>query len=873
MRILYVEDDPRDADLTMRMLRKIAPHLQLEFVSTIRAALERLSQLSSQPLDLVLTDMHLRDGDGLSLLRHIRESSLPLAVVLVTGMGDEETAVEALKERADDYVVKRKDYLDRLPITLESALNHYRADAARRAHPLRVLYAENELPDIDATRRHFAVHADHLHLYVVATGSEILSALRSPDQKPPYDVLLMNLQLPELNALEVLKELRLTLKQDLPVVLVCREGDEELAGQGIKLGASSFVLKGPGYLYQLPFQLEEAYSRADLLRREAALNASEARNTAILNAIPDLMFLQGRDGTLLDYHAKDHSLLVMPPEQFLGKKIEEVLPSEVATEFYRCFEQASDKPLLHEYNLAVADGDRTFEASFVTCEGDKILSIVRDITERKLAEEALRDSERRLRLAQQAARVGTWEWDVRTGVSVWSQMIWELLGLEPDDGATTVERFAESIHPEDRDRVLRKVNEVIAEGQEYYDEFRLLRRDGSVLWVSSKGRLLRSASGQPERMLGVNMDITERKKAEESLRDALAEVRQLKDRLHEENIYLQEEIRVASEFGEIIGSSEELRKVLSQAQQVAPMDTTVLVLGETGTGKELLAHAIHNLSPRQKRPLVKVNCAALPGPLIESELFGHEKGAFTGADTRRLGRFALADGGSIFLDEVGELPLDLQAKLLRVLEEGEFEMVGGSRTVSVDVRIIAATNRDLSKAVARGTFRSDLFYRLSIFPIIMPSLRNRREDIRMLVSHFVKQLSMKLGKQIDSIPQSALNVLQNYDWPGNVRELRNVIERAVIITQGSKLKLIDSLDSSALKTAHADLALEPGEEGETLEQSEYNLILRTLKKVHWRVEGPGGAAELLDVHASTLRSRMKKLGITRPKVQASASSN
>jgi transcriptional regulator with GAF, ATPase, and Fis domain len=309
--------------------------------------------------------------------------------------------------------------------------------------------------------------------------------------------------------------------------------------------------------------------------------------------------------------------------------------------------------------------------------------------------------------------------------------------------------------------------------------------------------------------------------------------------------------------------------VLHQAEQVAPLDTTVLILGETGTGKELLAHAIHNHSQRKKHPLVKVNCGALPAPLIESELFGHEKGAFTGADTRRLGRFALADGGSLFLDEVGELPLDLQSKLLRVLEEGEFEMVGSSRTIKVDVRVIAATNRNLSEAVAKGTFRSDLFYRLSIFPITMPPLRERREDIRPLATHLVKQLSAKLGKQIESIPQSVINPLQNYDWPGNVRELRNVIERAVIVTQGSKLQLTDTFEPLTPKDqSQPSVAPADQDEGETLEESEYRLILRTLKKVHWRVEGPGGAAELLNVHASTLRSRMKKLGIVRPKVHA-----
>ena len=450
MRILYIEDNPRDADLTLRALRKTAPHLQLEPVVTTDQALERLSRLRSEPLDLVLTDMHLRGGDGLSLLRHIRENNLPVAVVVVTGSGDEATAVEALKERADDYVVKSQDYLDSLPITLESALNHYRADAARRAHPLKVLYVENEFQDVEPTRRHFAVHANHLRFEVVATASEALSALRSSDGE--YDVLLINLHLPELNGLELIKELRLTLKQDLPVVLVCREGDDELASQGLKIGASSYVVKSPGYLYQLPWQLEEAYSAADLRRREAALNESEARNSALLNAIPDLMFLLSRDGIFLDYHATDHDLLLAPPEYFLGKKMEEVLPPELAAKFYESFERLSDKPSLLEYKLAMPDGDHTYEAAIVTCEGDKILSLVRDITERKLAEEALRESEGRLRRAQQAARVGTWEWDVAKGEALWSDMMWELLGLEPGWPLDYDARQVYRAHPPRRSR-------------------------------------------------------------------------------------------------------------------------------------------------------------------------------------------------------------------------------------------------------------------------------------------------------------------------------------------------------------------------------------------------------------------------------------
>jgi formate hydrogenlyase transcriptional activator len=754
MRVLYVEDDPRDADLTVRSLAKSAPHFQFETVSTIKEAHARLERLDSEPLELVLVDMNLRDGTGLDLLRHIRENSLPLAVVMVTGAGDEDTAVAALKVRADDYVVKRTNYIDRLPIVLERALNHYRASAARQANPLRILLAADDASQVENTRRHLAVHADHIQMDSVSNGRTVLPAVTQATS--PYDVVVLDSHLPELHAFEVLRELRFVHKKNLPVVLICRQGEEELCRQALTLGASSYILNSPGYLYQLPWEIEQAHSRADLMRREAAL----------------------------------------------------------------------------------------------------------------------RESESRLRLAQQAARVGTWEWDLRTNTSVWSEMIWKLLGLEPDDEPVTLDRFVDFIHPEDRERVLHRVNGAITGGSdEYYDEFRIVHRDGRILWLSSKGGLIRSPDGRPERMLGANIDITERKLAEESLKSALAEVRQLRDQLHAENVYLQEEIRVASNFDEIIGRSNVLRKVLAQAEQVAPTQTTVLILGETGTGKELLAHAIHKHSPRNKRPLVKINCAALPAPLIESELFGHEKGAFTGAGARRPGRFEIADGGTIFLDEIGELPLDLQAKLLRVLEEGEFEQVGSSQTISVDVRVIAATNRNLAEAVPEGNFRSDLYYRLSVFPITVPPLRERREDIPMLVTHLVKQMSSKLGKAIEAIPKDVMTALTNYAWPGNIRELRNVIERAAIITQGPKLMLIDRLEASMFETEYQagdPDAFEGEPDSETLAQSEYNLILRTLKKVHWRIEGPSGAADLLRVHPSTLRSRMKKLGISRPKIENAA---
>ena len=869
MKILYVEDEPRDADITVRMLRKTAPHIQLETVSTIREALARLNHIARDPLDLVLTDVHFLDGNGLALLQHIRESSLPLAVVLVTGMGDEETAVAALKARADDYVVKDKDYLERLPIILESALNHYRADAARRTHPLQVLYAEDELRDIESTRRHFAVHADHLHLDAVSTGPEALLALQAPNGGARYDVLLMNLHLPALNALEVLRELRLTYQQDMPVVLVCREGDEALALQALKLGASSYIVKNPGYLYQLPWELEEAHSRADLLRRKAALQASEARNRAILNAIPDLMFLQSHDGTFLDYHAREPDMLLVPPQQFLGKKMQEVLPPQLASDLAECFERAlvSDKPVLLEYTLAGPQGNRFYEASIVSCNGDKVLSIVHDITERKRAEEALKESENQVRLFVEHTPVAVAMFDREMRYLLTSRRWLKDNDLGEQD---IIGRSHYEVVPDIPERWREGHRRCLAGAVERCEEDILQHPDGTFDWVRWEIRPWYTASGEIGGIIMFSEMITERKLGEEALKSALAEVRQLKDRLQEENIYLQEEVRVASNFGEIIGGSQALKRVLRQAEQVALTDTTVLMLGETGTGKELLAHAIHNLSPRNKRTLVKVNCAALPAPLIESELFGHEKGAFTGATAQRRGRFELADGGTIFLDEVGELPLDIQVKLLRVLENEEFERVGGNRTVRVDVRVIAATNRNLAEAVHNGIFRSDLYYRLNIFPITLPPLRERQEDIPMLVTHLLKQLSLRLGKEIETVPQDAMTALQNYHWPGNIRELRNVIERAVIITQGPKLQLIDSAESLPLGTwsQQPDIPFDSqpaqGTMPETLKQSEYNLILRTLKQVYWKVEGPGGAAELLKIHPNTLRTRMKKLGITRP---------
>ena len=334
--------------------------------------------------------------------------------------------------------------------------------------------------------------------------------------------------------------------------------------------------------------------------------------------------------------------------------------------------------------------------------------------------------------------------------------------------------------------------------------------------------------------------------------NALEEIRQLKDQLEAERACLQEEIKLEFNYENIIGCSDEIKYVFYKIEQIAHTDTNVLVLGETGTGKELVARAIHGLSLRKERALVKMNCAALPSNLIESELFGHEKGAFTNAHSRRLGRFEVANGTTLFLDEIGELPLDLQPKLLQVIENGEFERLGSSETIKVDVRIIAATNRNLEAEVHKGTFREDLWYRLNVFPVTMPPLRARREDIPLLVHFFVNKISKRLGKSIEIVPVSVMDALQDYHWPGNIRELENVLERAVINSSGPKLHLVDEL-----KNPSRDLT----KINRSLADVEREYIVWALEQTHWKVSGKNSAAEILNLNRSTLRARMRKLEI------------
>ncbi len=414
------------------------------------------------------------------------------------------------------------------------------------------------------------------------------------------------------------------------------------------------------------------------------------------------------------------------------------------------------------------------------------------------------------------------------------------------------------IHPGDVEVFVERWRSSIATGDPFQEESRVRRADGQYRWMIHQKDAFRDQDGAIVKWFGASIDIEDRKQTEVSLQRALDEIKTLRDQLFRENIALRDEIDKASMFEEIVGVSPALNAVLARVAKVAPTDSTVLVTGETGTGKELIARAIHKRSRRSARAFVSVNCAAVPRDLIASELFGHEKGAFTGATQRRLGRFELAEGGTIFLDEIGELALETQVALLRVLQEREFERVGGNATIRAEVRVIAATNRDLEAAVTDGTFRSDLFYRLSVFPIEVPSLRERREDIPLLVEYFIDRYARKAGRTIRRINKRSLELLQAYPWPGNIRELQNVIERSAIVCESENF----SIDESWLvRKPRAAESKGKAELSHKVAAQEKEMIENALKESGGRVFGPLGAASRLGIPRSTLESKIRSLRI------------
>jgi PAS domain S-box-containing protein len=483
------------------------------------------------------------------------------------------------------------------------------------------------------------------------------------------------------------------------------------------------------------------------------------------------------------------------------------------------------------------------------------------------AEEALRRSEAYLAEAQRLSHTGSFGWDVSSGEIYWSRETFRIFEYQPAD-RVPLELVLQRTHPEDRLMVQQLLDRVSRERKDFDFEHRLLMPDGSVKYVRVVGHPSQDESGSFE-FVGAVTDITERKGAEANLQMALDEIKKLRDQLLKENIVLRVEIDRASMFDEIVGESPVLRAVLARVAKVAPADSSVLITGETGTGKELVARAIHRRSRRSSRAFVSVNCAAIPRDLIGSELFGHERGAFTGATQRRLGRFELAEGGTIFLDEIGELPAETQIALLRVLQEHEFERVGGTGSIRADVRVIAATNRDLEAAIAAGMFRSDLFYRLNVFPIEMPPLRERREDIPLLVEYFIDRFARKAGKSFQAVNEKSLGLLQSYPWPGNIRELQNVIERSVIVCETETFSVDQSWLSRQPPATESNKGLGLFQK---LPSQEKAIIEAALSESGGRVYGPSGAAAKLGIPRSTLESKIRSLKINKNRFDATGTS-
>ena len=498
-----------------------------------------------------------------------------------------------------------------------------------------------------------------------------------------------------------------------------------------------------------------------------------------------------------------------------------------------------------------------------------VCAVMVDITERKKMEEALKISESRYRRLFETAQDGILLLDAETGQIVdVNPFLVEMLGYSREE--LLGKKLWETGTFRDIEASKATSLELKSKGYVRYHDLPLETKEGRTLAVEFVSNVYLV---NHYKVIQCNIrDTTERKVIAEALkkshnelerqavelRTALSEIKALKDHLEAENIYFRQETKMKHRLDHILGQSDGLKYVLYRAEQVASANTTVLILGETGTGKDMIAGAIHEMSPRKNRPLITVNCAALPGNLIESELFGRERGAFTGADARQVGRFEIANGSTLCLDEIGELPLEVQAKLLRVIQHNEFERLGSSHTIKVDTRIVATTNRDLEEEVRKGRFRQDLYYRLNVFPITLPPLRQRKEDIPLLVESFIERYARKLGKQITSIQKESMKALLDYPWPGNIRELESVLERAVILCSGPVLQLADKLDilSPAVSSTIR-----------TLEEVEHNQILKVLSETRWRIEGKDGAAVILGIHPSTLRARMHKLGILRPETK------
>src|SRR5579863_1165800 len=603
-------------------------------------------------------------------------------------------------------------------------------------------------------------------------------------------------------------------------------------------------------------QDSERHELSDALEK---LAREAARLQALIDTVPSFLWTSFPDGSKEFLNKRWYEYTGLTQEQGKGWGWKVVVHPDDLDRLVREWLALLNDPKPGELETRIRryDGEYRWFLIRVLPEFDAEGNVVRwfgsdtDIEDRKRAETKLLEDERELRRITDAIPNSIVVLDPKGNPLYANQAMLDDTGLTMQDVLTTSDLRARIFHPEDLERVREERDRGLARGLPFEIEQRVLRKDGQYRWLLLRYKSFRDENGCLVRWYATGTDIDDRRRSE--------------DRTRNENVALREDIVRSSMFEEIVGSSEPLRRVLVQVSKVAPTDSTVLVLGETGTGKELIARAIHNGSKRSHRAFIRVNCAAIPQSLIASELFGHEKGSFTGATQRRLGRFESADGGTIFLDEVGDLPPETQVALLRVLQEREFERVGGTQSVSVDVRVIAATNRDLTSAVAEGRFRQDLFYRLNVFPIRLPALRERISDISLLVGYLIERYAKKLGKKIRNIDAKTMELFRAYDWPGNIRELQNVVERAVILSEGETFFVDEAwLTRVTPKVAAASVPLVA-----SLAEHEREMLETALRESEGVVGGPTGAAVKLGIPRQTLESKIRKLGINRHRFKAS----
>lgn len=724
---------------------------------------------------------------------------------------------------------------------------------------LKILILEDNEFDAELIREELLSNRFDFISNHVFTKTDFVKAIK--EFKP--DIILSDYNLPQFTGFDAL-EIAIEFDPNIPFILVTGHLSEELAADSIKRGAWDYVLKTN--LLRLGSAIENALK----LKQEKETNENQRKDLLkLLTAVEqssNSIVITDENGHIEFTNAKFSSLSGYTATEVLGKT-PRILKSDIHPEaFYTKLWQtiSEGKTWSGEFKNKNKNGVFYWEQATITPIKDvhgtiiNYLAVKEDITELKKNELILKESETNLNEAQRIAKIGSFKVNLNTLSSTISPNFYEIFEVDLNE-ELTLKNWRNVVNPDDYEINRNALNHCIQTGEKYDLAYRIrTKRTKQLKWIHTFGEIIYE-NGNPAFFIGTIQDITKEKNAEIELKKSYAEIEQLKKQLETENVFLKEEIALSFNYENLVYASAEISEVLNQVELVSSTNATALIQGETGTGKELIAKAIHNTSKRKNGPLIRVNCAAIPAELLESELFGHIKGSFTGAVKDRIGKFQLADGGTLFLDEIGEMPLELQPKLLRAIQEGEIEPIGSSKVIKLDIRIIAATNRELDKEVKAHRFRQDLFFRLNVFPITIPPLRKRIDDIPVLANYFLEKFCNKYQKSITSISKSALQQMKIYHWPGNIRELENVMERAVIISDNDKIILpdFDYNPQSIIET--------PTNSKMSLDDVQSNHIIKILKQTNWKISGKDGAAALLDIKVSTLRDRMEKLGIKPPK--------